>query len=203
MKSYLRAYFTHPDIAGTAAILAVCLIFAVPHALSLSFWLAAAAGVAAYAVSEYGVHRFLFHSKPPKNPFLLKLLRRLHYDHHADPNDLNLLFLPVWYSLPLVGASSWIVYSLFDAVFIAAAFASGILAYLLYYEWVHYAAHRPIQPLTAWGRYMKKLHLLHHYKNESYWYGVTTPILDAALGTYKQGDEVDKSETARNLEQQA
>ena len=43
---------------------------------------------------------FLFHLKPPKNVFLLKMLRRLHYDHHVYPDDLKLLFLPVWFSIP-------------------------------------------------------------------------------------------------------
>lgn len=42
----------------------------------------------------------LFHLKPPKNVFLLKMLRRLHYDHHVYPDDLKLLFLPVWFSIP-------------------------------------------------------------------------------------------------------
>ena len=28
------------------------------------------------------------------------MLRRLHYDHHVYPDDLKLLFLPVWFSIP-------------------------------------------------------------------------------------------------------
>ena len=53
-----------------------------------------------YTLNEYMTHRFLFHLKPPKNLFLLKMLRRLHYDHHVYPDDLKLLFLPVWFSIP-------------------------------------------------------------------------------------------------------
>ena len=57
-------------------------------------------GIVTYMFSEYLTHRFLFHIKTPKNPFLLKLIKRLHYDHHKMPNDLKLLFLPIWYSFP-------------------------------------------------------------------------------------------------------
>ena len=57
-------------------------------------------GIIFYTLNEYMTHRFLFHLKPPKNVFLLKMLRRLHYDHHVYPDDLKLLFLPVWFSIP-------------------------------------------------------------------------------------------------------
>ena len=46
-----------------------------------------------------------------------------------------------------------------------------------YYEWVHYVAHVPFRPLTPVGRYMKKYHLWHHFKNERRWFGVTNPAL--------------------------
>ena len=31
---------------------------------------------------------------------MLKIIKRLHYDHHVDPDDLKLLFLPLWFSIP-------------------------------------------------------------------------------------------------------
>lgn len=48
---------------------------------------------------------------------------------------------------------------------------------------------------------MKKVHLLHHFKNENYWFGVTNMMYDKAFGTYKEEKEAEKSETARQLEQ--
>ena len=39
-----------------------------------------------------------------------------------------------------------------------------------------------------------------HFKNENYWFGVTTPTYDFLLGTFKNQKKVEKSATARNLE---
>lgn len=68
---------------------------------------------------------------------------------------------------------------------LAAGFAVGSLGLLLYYEGSHYVSHRPIAPLTPWGRWMKKYHLWHHFKNEHDWYGVTNPSMDLLFGTYR------------------
>jgi 4-hydroxysphinganine ceramide fatty acyl 2-hydroxylase len=48
-------------------------------------------------LSEYGMHRFAFHAPPLSWPPARKLQRRLHYDHHVEPNRLDLLFLPLWF----------------------------------------------------------------------------------------------------------
>jgi 4-hydroxysphinganine ceramide fatty acyl 2-hydroxylase len=167
------------------------------HALT---WVWLVFGMMVYAAGEYVTHRFLFHKSPPKNRLALKLLRRLHYDHHVRPDDLHLLFLPIWYSLPNIAAAGAIFYAAARRWDWTIVFITGLIGYLLYYEWKHYVAHRPLRPITPWGRWLKKLHLLHHYKNERYWYGVTNPALDRLLGTWAEEAAVDKSETARNLE---
>ena len=46
----------------------------------------------------------------------------------------------------------------------------------------------------------KKQHILHHYKNEKFWFGVSNPVFDFIFGTLKDGKDVELSETARNLE---
>lgn len=71
---------------------------------------------------------------------------------------------------------------------------------LLMYEWKHFIAHVPIKPKTKFGRWVKKLHLLHHHKNENYWYGVSTPFVDVLFGTLKDEKEVMTSQTVKNLE---
>lgn len=174
--------------------------FTIPQLFNPIIWLAFVAGLILYMVGEYTTHRFLFHMKPPKKPFLLKLIRRLHYDHHEYPNDLKLLFLPLWYTLPQFLIIGTVLYVLTKNSALVIAFLSGSIGMLLYYEWTHFVAHRPITPLTPWGKWMKKYHLLHHYKNEHYWYGVTTPSLDLICGTYKDEKKVEKSETARKLD---
>ncbi|WP_124069297.1 sterol desaturase family protein [Filibacter tadaridae] len=181
-------------------IFLTCLAFTIFHVLHVGTWIAIAIGMLTYATSEYIVHRFLFHIKTPKNPFLLKVIKRLHYDHHVDPNDLKLLFLPLWFSIPGFVIYSLIVFSIAKSSALAIAFATGLVAYFLFYEWKHYIAHKPIKPRTRLGKNIKKHHLLHHFMNENYWFGVTHTSFDKTLGTFKEKDEVEKSATARNLE---
>ncbi|MFC7439598.1 sterol desaturase family protein [Laceyella putida] len=199
-KTVVKEFMLFPDILLTGMFFVISLALTIPHLASIHAWVAVALGMLAYAASEYFIHRFFFHMSPPNHPTLLKLVKRLHYDHHVDPNDLHLLFLPCWYSLPLISLSAGIVFLLTSSPAWTVSFVTGVVGFLLYYEWCHYIAHRPVQPLTPWGRWMKKIHLWHHFKNEHYWYGVTNPAFDLLMGTFQNEKEVEKSETVRDLE---
>ncbi|MES9682473.1 sterol desaturase family protein, partial [Gottfriedia acidiceleris] len=149
----------------------------------------------------YVTHRFIFHIKAPKNKLLLKFMKRIHYDHHTYPDDLKLLFLPIWYSIPNLGSLCIIYFLISKDLIQTIAFGSGLVFMLLVYEWKHYVAHRPIKPITKVGRQIKKLHILHHFKNENFWYGVSTPIFDGIFGTLKDEKDVVTSNTAKSLEE--
>lgn len=199
-RSVWKEFFGHFDIMVMCLLLLVGIGLTLPHLQQEGTWIALGIGMIAYAVSEYMIHRFFFHLKPPRHPLFLKLLKRLHYDHHVDPNNLRLLFLPIWYSLPLISIAMLIAHVISRDGILTIAFGTGVISYLLAYEWMHYVAHRPIRPLTPWGRWMKKIHLWHHFKSEHYWYGVTNPIFDMVMGTFKNEKEVERSKTARDLE---
>jgi len=198
---YVKEFFLFPDISIMCVIFLISLGFLIPNLASLGPWIALVIGMVAYSAAEYFTHRFLFHIRTPKNPFFLKMIKRLHYDHHASPNDLHLLFLPLWYSLPNMAIAGAAAYLISSSLVITLAFIDGVILFLLFYEWKHYIAHRPVTPLFPWGRWMKKVHLWHHFKNENYWYGVTNPVFDLALGTFEDHKNVELSQTARNLEQ--
>jgi len=200
MRKYLKEFVAFPDVAIMLIIFLICASFTLPHILLFGTWFALAVGMLTYATSEYIVHRFLFHIKTPENPFMLKIIKRLHYDHHVDPDDLKLLFLPLWFSIPGFLIYSCIVFLITGSMIQTVGFATGLVAYFLFYEWKHYIAHRPIQPRTKRGKNIKRHHLLHHFKNENYWFGVTHTTIDKTLGTFKENKEVEKSLTARNLE---
>lgn len=203
MKKHLKEFVFFPDVTVMLILFVGVLVYTIPSMLHWSIWIAIVLGMLAYALSEYLIHRFLFHMKTPESPFLLKMIKRLHYDHHVDPKDLKLLFLPLWFSLPNFAISSVIFYLITTNFQLTAAFILGLIAYFLYYEWTHYVAHRPIQPMSRVGDNIKKAHLWHHYKNENYWFGVTHMTVDRTLGTYKNHREVERSETARNLEERS
>nr|WP_073010883.1 sterol desaturase family protein [Virgibacillus chiguensis] len=203
MKKYGRQFITFPDVTVMVIIFAVMLGFTIPNLYDWRIWAAIGVGMMTYAISEYMIHRFLFHIKKPKNPFLLKIIKRLHYDHHVDPDDVKLLFLPLWFSLPNFIILVLICYAITSNLNLTMGFATGVIGYFLFYEWKHFVAHKPIQPVTKMGKQIKKSHLWHHYKNENYWFGVTHRAVDKTMGTYRDHKKVEKSDTARDLEKRA
>jgi 4-hydroxysphinganine ceramide fatty acyl 2-hydroxylase len=156
-------------------------------------------GALLFFLTEYSTHRFLLHAPPLKNPFVLRMQHRLHYDHHVEPERLDLLFLPPWFLFPALAIFVAAYFAIARNVAVVAALVLGNLLGLLYYEWVHYVAHIPYRPRTPVGRWMKKYHLWHHFKNEHLWFGVTNPSMDFVWRTYVRVDEADRSGSTRIL----
>lgn len=202
MKRVVKEFFLQHDIVIMYSVLLIFIIILKMQFFTWIGMLACMFGIVFYTFNEYMTHRFLFHLKPPKNAFLLKMLRRLHYDHHVYPDDLKLLFLPVWFSIPSFTIYLLITYGITKSVTVTLSFGIGMIIMLLVYEWKHYIAHKPIRPFTKFGRWLKKQHILHHYKNEKFWFGVSNPVFDFIFRTLKDGKDVELSETARNLEKE-
>jgi len=155
-------------------------------------------GALTFYVSEYGFHRFAFHAEPSRFPFVRKLQHRLHYDHHTEPERLDLLFLPVWFLIPNLALTALGYALIFGWVTVASAIFGVTLA-IFQYEWVHYVAHVPYQPRTRVGRWLKQYHLRHHFISEKFWFGVSNPSMDFVGRTFKSAREVERSGTTRKL----
>jgi sterol desaturase/sphingolipid hydroxylase (fatty acid hydroxylase superfamily) len=155
-------------------------------------------GALVFYLSEYGMHRFAFHAPPLSWPPARKLQRRLHYDHHVEPNRLDLLFLPLWFLVPNLALAAGL-FALAFGTQAAAAALFGMMLAILHYEWVHYVAHIPYQPRTRLGRWIKQYHLRHHFISEKHWFGVSNPALDRVFGTLHGPGAAQKSPTTRNL----
>jgi hypothetical protein len=193
-----REFWRHGSNAALMfAVLIICVCAALWRVPLSPLWLLA--GVLAFYLSEYTFHRFLFHAPPSKRSWLLRLQRRLHYDHHVEPGRLNLLFLPLWFTVPNLAITGLVAWALLGDGASAISLVLGAILALLHYEWVHYAAHIPYQPHTRFGRWMKRNHLWHHFKNERFWFGVSNPMLDFVSGTWRQPDSVARSTTVREL----
>lgn len=167
-----------------------------PGLLAWAAW--AAIGVATWPLHEYVTHRWILHAKPLPWAWAVKIQRRLHYDHHVDPRQLDLLFAPLWFTIPapfLYGA----VYLALLPPAAALGMLFGNMATMLFYEWTHFIAHVPYQPRSAYFRRLKTMHTWHHYKNERYWFGVTESIMDRALGTLPEVGAIATSPTVRAL----
>lgn len=202
-KGIYRDFFLHFDIVVMIIIFFLITSFLFTMNLTTTVLLFFPLGILIYMFSEYLTHRFFFHIKAPKNTILFKLIKRLHYDHHKKPNELKLLFLPIWFSIPSLFLLSTVFFLFTQAIQYTLSFSIGLLFMFFVYEWKHYVAHRPLKPKTRFGRWIKKTHTLHHYKNENYWYGVSTPFIDVLFGTLKDEKEVELSDTAKDLEKRS
>jgi hypothetical protein len=158
--------------------------------------------VALFPVIEWVIHVAILHWRPRKvGPVTLdSLLARDHRAHHADPRALPLVFIPwralVWL-LPLYVVEAWLFTPTTSSMLTLLVSVYGIMAF---YEWTHYLIHSDYRPRSRWYRAVWRNHRLHHYKNEHYWFTVTSAgTADRLFGTYPDPTTVAKSATATNL----
>ncbi len=200
------AYFQYYAIA---AYLAVTVATAVWVVLGLAAGVADPLGVAAaiaatlliYPAVWYVLHRYILHSKWMwKHPATARVWKRIHYDHHSDPNNLKVLFGALYTTLPTVMVATmpigWWLGGAYGAV---AALGAGVLT-TCFYEFFHCIEHLGYAPSWGWVREMKKTHMAHHFHNENGNYGITNFLWDKVLGTFYEGaKDKEKSPTVFNL----
>lgn len=134
---------------------------------------AAAAGVAAWTLIEYLLHRYVLHWAPP--------LRQMHARHHASPNEL--IGTPSWVSVPLFGGLVLVPLLRSTEASIAYGATAGLMLGYLWYVAVHHATHhRRARPGTYLHR-AKLRHAVHHHAHEPCNFGVTTSLWDRVFGT--------------------
>jgi hypothetical protein len=194
----IRPFLLHGS--NTAALLFCVALVAASAAglLHLSVALIALGGLL-YYLTEYSTHRFMFHAKPSRFAWIRSKQHRLHYDHHVEPTRMDLLFLPLWYVIPNTLLVAAIAYAIVRDGNVVASMVLGAMLALLHYEWVHFIADQPYTPVTAFGRWMKKYHLRHHFVNEKLWYGVSNPVMDMVYRTYRDFNDTERSKTTKVL----
>jgi hypothetical protein len=159
--------------------------------------------LALFPFFEWMIHVFILHWRPKRFGRLTidPLLARQHRAHHVDPRSIPLIFIP-WKSLV-----SWVL-PLTIAVALLAFPRLGLgLTYLVFvaalglgYEWTHYLVHSDYKPKTRVYHAIWRNHRSHHYKNEHFWFTVTSSgTADRVLGTYPDQATVATSPTAKNL----
>lgn len=158
--------------------------------------------LAVFPFFEWVVHVCVLHWRPRRvgTVTIDPLLARKHREHHVDPRDVPLVFIPwqthLWL-LPLVVAIGLVAFPRLGLGLTYMTFV-GVLG--LGYEWTHYLIHSDYRPQSRVYRAVWRNHRLHHYKNEHYWFTVTTSgTADRVLGTYPDARSVETSPTARAL----
>jgi sterol desaturase/sphingolipid hydroxylase (fatty acid hydroxylase superfamily) len=130
------------------------------------------AGIAAWTLLEYLVHRYAFHRYS-----FCRRLHRLHHDHPSDPDaersslSTPLIAFPIGFMLIASAGCE-------NGSAILAGLLSGYLAFIV----AHFAVHRwPIEP-DSWLYSVKMRHLTHH-RVDNCNYGVTTIFWDIVFRT--------------------
>ncbi|HEY1119570.1 MAG TPA: sterol desaturase family protein, partial [Acidimicrobiales bacterium] len=158
--------------------------------------------VALFPAIEWVIHVCILHWRPRQlGPVEIdSLLARKHREHHADPRDIPLVFIPwraLLWLLPAYVVVAWVATPTTTSMVTLLVSVYGIK---LGYEWTHYLVHSDYRPRSRWFRSVWRNHRLHHYKNEHYWFTVTTAgTADRLFGTYPDPARVETSPTVRSL----
>lgn len=199
----VREFVRHPS----PWIVGALLFGAVIARLAVGGWTWADAAVpvallALFPVLEWIIHVFVLHWRPKHVAGLTidPLLARKHRAHHGDPRNIPLDFIPapvfVWL-VPLLLAIAVLV---FPRIELGLTFLIVITALGLGYEWTHFLIHTDYKPKTALYKATWRHHRNHHYRNEHYWFTVTTSgTADCLFGTEPAPGTVEKSPTAKRL----
>ena len=140
----------------------------------------AAGGYLFWTLAEYWIHRVIFHFEPEQGVGA-RLHWMIHGVHHDHPNDPLRLVMPPAASIPL----ALVFYALFVAVLggdRAYAFGAGFLAGYLFYDMVHYHLHHHT-PRTRLGKWLRELHMRHHFQDDERGFGISAPYWDRVFGT--------------------
>lgn len=138
-------------------------------------------GVFVWSLTEYILHRFIFHLVP-RSEWGKKIHFMFHGVHHDYPNDSTRLVMPPIVSIPLAVIFYFGFTNVLGAHYLPPFFAGFIAGYLTY-DLAHYAFHH----FSLHGRislYLKQQHMRHHYMDPDNNFGVSSPMWDFVFGTY-------------------
>jgi dihydroceramide fatty acyl 2-hydroxylase len=136
-----------------------------------------------WSLTEYWIHRAIFHFEP-EDGLGARFHWIIHGVHHDHPNDPLRLVMPPSVSVPLSALfclGFWAVLGSPDWY----AFGAGFLAGYLLYDMTHYYLHHH-KPRTRMGRWLRELHMRHHFQDDTRGFGISAPYWDRAFGTYSR-----------------
>jgi hypothetical protein len=166
--------------------------------------------IAAMPVVEWLIHVYLLHARPVRirDRRYEFIAAREHRAHHEAPAELGGVLIPTYAVVIFVAQIALVVWALSFPIHLvlggdrlAHATTGLVVGYALLgaYEWCHFLIHTPYRPRGWYFRSIWRGHRLHHFKNEHYWFGVTSTVGDRLLHTAPEQSAVSKSGTARTL----
>lgn len=139
-----------------------------------------ALGYAIWTLIEYFGHRYLFHWEFP-GAFGRRIHFLIHGVHHDHPNDPLRLVMPILLSGPIMLIAWGVATLLFGPTLRWPTLTGFVMGYLAY-DMVHYYTHHAT-PTTKLGLTLRRLHLMHHFRDHDKGFGVSAPYWDVVFGT--------------------
>jgi dihydroceramide fatty acyl 2-hydroxylase len=137
-------------------------------------------GYAAWTLTEYWMHRVVFHFEP-EDGLGARFHWLIHGVHHEHPNDpMRLVMLPS-VSVPLA-LVFYVLFWLILGADRALGFGAGFYAGYLLYDMIHYHLHHRV-PRTRMGKKLRELHLRHHFQDDERGFGISAPWWDVVFRT--------------------
>jgi dihydroceramide fatty acyl 2-hydroxylase len=192
----LLDYFSriHPIIPALIYVPVVVAMIWLGAAQGLAAWtliLLFCAGLFLWTLTEYWLHRLLFHWEPK-----IRGGDRFHFIihgvHHDHPNDAMRLVMPPAASIPLALAFFGLYVLVFGTPHAYPIFA-GLIAGYLTYDYTHYHVHHHT-PRTTFGKKLREQHMRHHFQDHRYGFGVSSPLWDVVFRTLPRNRRVEHGE---------
>ena len=192
-KSDFLEFFTHISPVAIVVLWSPVMLFFLARALAdplmgaspLNVALGFLIGVFVWTLTEYTVHRFVFHFEP-RTPGQEKIIFLFHGIHHLQPQIKTRLVMPPVVSVPLAFVFYGLIYLILGGLigrpaWIAPVFSGFVAGYLIY-DLTHYATHHwPMR--WSFLKFLKRYHMMHHFKTPERRFGVSSPLWDVVFGT--------------------
>lgn len=201
-RQAVKLFWRYPSpwalLAGVATTIAILVITIQDYGWTWYALLGVLAVIVMQPFLEWVLHIIVLHDKPRKiGPWTFDtIVAKDHRAHHLDPRDVRLIFIPNRWVLYL-SFTVFVVY-LFNWVHfgpaVAATVAVAQFLVALTYEWTHFWVHQDVVAYNSYAKLVKRNHRNHHYRNSTYWLGVTSDVGDRVFRTappYKTVEVVD------------
>lgn len=164
----------HLDYVVFPPIILGCLIASARSEPWVALPLLFLAGLAAWTLAEYLLHRFALHHWP--------YFAQFHLAHHDEPRAM--IAAPTLFSVAFFVVTALLPAWLLLGAGAALGWFAGFLAGYVAFGAVHHAVHHASGQGPAL-RHFKMLHAIHHHGDSGTNFGVTTAFWDRVFGTYQ------------------
>lgn len=192
-RSDFFEWFSHVHPATPAVMFLPVVAFAMYQAIAAHGTPVAAAlgwlvgGYLVWTLFEYWFHRLFFHLKV-RGPRTERIYFFVHGVHHDWPWDRTRLVMPPSVSLT-IGVLAYLLHrAVFGADRMWAPFAGFVLGYVIY-DSVHWYVHAR-KPTRGPGKWLRREHLVHHFKESNSRFGVSCPWWDKVFRTEGAPDDI-------------